>query len=146
MRRYFHHFFLSLGMFFGLTTGTFAQMLVEDTGPIPGIREYLRLNNSDHTLDHMRSWQVDYNRDGHMDRIVQAAFAFPGGNAVSFQHSIFLGDGVNFTMYGTFPLPPAGIKHIQVHGDGYLITRHEMRPGDPRCCPSGIGQTILPGG
>lgn len=86
-------------------------------------------------VDRMRAWPVLWNDDRLMDLWVQVAYA-TGGNAVSLVQYVYTGtpDGYVRAAQST---DMRGVKRITQTDAGLDVTFYTMRPGDPRCCPSG---------
>ncbi|WP_172299929.1 hypothetical protein [Pseudoruegeria sp. HB172150] len=87
-------------------------------------------------FDSVRGWPMDLENDGTLEWMVQAAYAFPGGNAVYVRTYFFDGPDAGFT-----PWYDAGfdrsIKSVDKEGTAINLTLYELLDGDPRCCPSG---------
>ncbi len=87
-------------------------------------------------LDGITGWEMDLEGDGTTEWLVQAAYAFPGGNAVYVRTFFF--DGAD-SGYGAQAETGFGrsIKRVAFDPPVITLTLFELLDGDPRCCPTG---------
>lgn len=88
------------------------------------------------TLDTVKAWAWDFDQDGAGDYLVQAAYPFPGGNAVSLGYYAYVARDDGFVRAAEFDLT-GGIASVTPSPEGLLLEMYVMQDGDPRCCPSG---------
>ncbi|WP_163850995.1 hypothetical protein [Pseudooceanicola aestuarii] len=91
---------------------------------------------SEGIFDGARAWPMDLDGDGTMEWLVQAAYGFPGGNAVFVRTFFFDGEDADYGATRDIGLARA-IKRISKDGDVITVVIHELLDGEPRCCPTG---------
>ena len=95
-------------------------------------------------VDGVSTWAVDWDRAAPMDLLVQTVYASAsGGNATDLEYRIVTPAPGGPILGATFDLPGNGIKEVYDHPQGALLVQFQYRSGDPRCCPSGLVNTIL---
>ncbi|MEL7087591.1 MAG: hypothetical protein AAGL98_03990 [Planctomycetota bacterium] len=95
-------------------------------------------------VDGVSTWAVDWDRAAPMDLLVQTVYASAsGGNATNLEYRIVTPATGGPILGATFDLPGNGIKEVYDHPQGALLVQFQYRSGDPRCCPSGLVNTIL---
>ena len=117
-----------------------AQQPVDRVEPPPAV--VAALQRTDVTLDAVMTWPVDWTPQE--DLLVQAVYAFIGGNGVADISWRIVSLAPDGPVFGEeFDLPGAGIESVTPHPQGAFLVVYEYLPGDPRCCPSGRSQVIL---
>ncbi|WP_299686643.1 hypothetical protein [uncultured Tateyamaria sp.] len=95
-------------------------------------------------VDGVAVWPVDWDRATPTDLLVQVVYASAtGGNATDLEYRIVTPSPDGPILGAPFDLPGDGIKEVQTHPQGALLTQYVYRAGDPRCCHSGLISTIL---
>lgn len=93
-------------------------------------------------LDSARGWEMDLEGDGSTEWLVQAAYPFPGGNAVQVRTFLFDGADTGFSSRSEIDLPRS-LKAVEQQGLTITLTLYEQLAGDPRCCPTGESYRTL---
>jgi hypothetical protein len=93
------------------------------------------------TVDRVRAWPIDWNRDRYADLLVQTAFAL-GGNAIALEHVVYVSDGETYRPGRVLDLG-GGIRSVEMDGRNIQLSLYVYRAGDSRCCPSGARRVTL---
>ena len=83
-----------------------------------------------------RSWPIDWNKDEREDFVVQVGY-WLGGNAVGFEHRIYIGNDTGFSLSKVLEID-GGIRSVTRTETGIEVENWFHVDGDGRCCPTGM--------
>ena len=93
-------------------------------------------------FDSAAAWEIDLEGDGTTEWLVQAAYPFPGGNAVYVRTYLFDGADQGYGESADIGLDRS-LKRVERSGRDLSLVIYEMLPNDARCCPSGESTRTL---
>ena len=87
-------------------------------------------------IDGVGSWPIDWNSDEHEDFVVEVGY-WLGGNAVGFEHRIYIGNDTGFSLSKVLDID-GGIRSVTQTETGIEVENWFYVDGDGRCCPTGM--------
>jgi hypothetical protein len=131
MRRFLGLFAFSLGLGGQIA---FAQVLPEHNVIPPPIFAQAQAQHGRYLLK-STGWQIDFDRDGDADWLVQTLYGGEG-NSFNATYIVYRADPSGYTAVNKLDLLGT-IKQVRLEGRVIVIVQTRLLPGDARCCPSG---------
>jgi hypothetical protein len=131
---------LSLGLYLASTHMAVSQDLraVPENEPMPAAisASVQAAFVAEDVLHAINRWEANLVGDATPDLLVEAVYSPNGGNGVYADHWIFVGAAGGFSSY--FPIEiPGAILIARIEGNDLVFTLPRLKPGEPRCCPTG---------